>query len=1058
MKNYFFSLIGLVLGFSAYSNDLNDKAAPAPCPTIVVYGTPASCYGSTNGTATVSVSGGSGNYTHTWSLGPAFTYSGTSSSINNLAVGTYTVTVKDNVSGCTVVGAYVVTSPDPITVSGVVTNVNCFGQATGSVMINVNGGNNPYSFQWKNSSNVVVSTAQNLTLATADTYTVTVTANTTTGCTYSRNFTITQPLEPLNSSSIVSNVDCFGNSTGDIDVTVWGGTPPYAYSWDSGQSSEDIANVPAGDYQLTITDARGCSRVVDETITQPLQLSGVLSASDVQCYGESSGIVSVAASNGTIPYSYSWQNTTTLFAQNANSIVGVPADNYQVTITDANGCKFVGTTTVNQPAQLAGSTVATSVSCYGGSDGAIDLTINGGVLPYTFLWENSVPATVGSTEDLSGIPAEFYHVTVTDFNNCVIELDQEVTQPLSPVAVTAEVTDVLCFGDNTGAIDLTVTGGMAPYTFSWSNSQTTEDVGNLLAGSYSYDVLDANGCPFSGTEVVNQPAMPLTVTNVITDVLCFGDNTGSIDLTVTGGTAPYTYEWSNSTYLLSITSQDLINYPADDYRFEVTDANGCKVIDTLTITEPPLLETSVTGVNILCYGGNNGSVDLTVIGGSLPYTFFWNTGDVTEDLNNLYAGYYEVLVTDDHGCTSISSITLTEPADSLSFTFEVFNVLCNDGTDGSIELTVEGGTVNYDYAWSNGDTLSLIEDLTAGWYTFLVTDANGCTISDSIEVTQPDPLTLNEVITPASCFGFSDGIIDISPTGGTAPYSFTWFNSDYALSAQTEDLIGFPADIYQLEIIDTNDCFYEMFFEIEEPELLVIEYTFDVISCYGGTDGNIYVDITGGNPAYTTTWSNGATTEDLLNAPFGVYQLNVVDTKGCTDSVEVSLAQPDSLMIAFEHTPVTCEDQYDGIAYATPTGGNGGYFYKWSNGSMQSMADSLQSTYYFLTVTDILGCTAYDSVYITRNEVGCIDPVNAFTPNGDFYNDSWVIDNMYLYPDAEVQIFNKWGNLIHYQKGLYEPWDGTIKGQSAPSEIYYWIINLNKEDRETLKGNITIVR
>ena len=1058
MKNYFFSLIGLVLGFSANSNEVSDKAAPAPCPTIVVYGTPASCYGYTNGTATVSVSGGSGNYTHTWSLGPAFTYSGTSSSINNLAIGTYTVTVKDNVSGCTVVGAYVVTSPDPITVSGVVTNVNCFGQATGSVMINVNGGNNPYSFQWKNSSNFVVSTSQNLTLATADTYTVTVTANTTTGCTYSRNFTITQPLEPLNSSSIVSNVDCFGNSTGDIDVTVWGGTPPYAYSWDSGQSSEDIANVPAGNYQLTITDARGCSRVVDETITQPLQLSGVMSASDVQCFGESSGIVSVAASNGTIPYSYSWQNSTTLFAQNANSIVGVPADNYQVTITDANGCKFVGTTTVNQPTQLVGSTVATSVSCYGGSDGAIDLTINGGVLPYTFLWENSVPTTVGSTEDLNGIPAEFYHVTVTDFNNCVIEFDQEVTQPLSLVSVTAEVTDVLCYGDNTGAIDLTVTGGTAPYTFSWSNSQTTEDVGNLLAGSYSYDVLDANGCPFSGTEVVTQPAMPLTVTNVITDVLCFGDNTGSIELTVTGGTAPYTYEWSNSTYLLSITSQDLINYPADDYRFEVTDANGCKVIDTLTITEPPLLETSVTGVNILCYGGNNGSVDLTVIGGSLPYTFLWNTGDVTEDLNNLYAGYYEVLVTDDHGCTSISSITLTEPADSLSFTYEVSHVLCNDGTDGSIELTVEGGTVNYDYAWSNGDTLSLIEDLTAGWYTFLVTDSNGCSISDSIEVTQPDPLTLNEVITPASCFGFSDGIIDISPTGGTAPYSFTWFNSDYALSAQTEDLVGFPADIYQVEIIDTNDCFYEMFFEIEEPELLVIEYTFDVISCYGGTDANIYVDITGGNPAYTTTWSNGATTEDLLNVPFGVYQLNVVDTKGCTDSIEVSLSQPDSLMIAFEHTPVTCEDQYDGIAYATPTGGNGGYFYEWSNGSMQSMADSLQSTYYFLTVTDILGCTAYDSVFITRNEIGCIDPVNAFTPNGDFYNDTWVIDNMYLYPEAEVQIFNKWGNLIHYQKGLYEPWDGTIKDQMAPSEIYYWIINLNKEDRETLKGNITIVR
>lgn len=1058
MKNYFFSLIGLFIGFSAYSNESNDKTSPAPCPTIVVFGTPASCYGSTNGTATVNVSGGSGNYTHTWSLGPAFTYSGTSSNISGLGVGTYTVTVKDNVSGCTVVGAYVVGSPDPITVSGVVTNVNCYGAATGGVTINVNGGNNPYTFQWKNSANVVVSTSQNLTNATAGTYSVTVTANTTTGCTYTRNFTITQPLEPLNASTIVSNVDCFGNLTGSINATVWGGTPPYAYSWDSGQTSEDIANVPAGNYQLTITDARGCTRVVNNTITQPLGLGVTVTANDVKCFGESTGSVLAVVTNGTTPYSYSWQNTTTLFAQNANSLVGVPADDYQVTVTDANGCKIVGTTTVNEPTELLGSTVATAVSCYGGSDGAIDLTVNGGVLPYNIVWENSVPATVGSTEDLDSIPAEIYNVTVTDFNNCVLELVQEVTQPLSPVAVTAEVTDVLCYGDNTGAIDLTVTGGTAPYTFSWSSSQTTEDVGNLLAGSYSFNVLDANGCPFSGTEVVEQPLMPLTVTNVITDVLCFGDNTGSIDLTVTGGTAPYTYEWSNSTYLLSITSQDLINYPADDYRYEVTDANGCKSVDTLTISEPPLLETSVTGVNILCYGGNNGSVDLTVTGGSLPYTFLWNTGDVTEDLNNLYAGYYEVLVTDDHGCTSVSSITLTEPADSLSFTYEVSHVLCNDGTDGSIELTVEGGTVNYDYSWSNGDTLSLIEDLTAGWYEFLVTDANGCTIGDSIEVTQPDPLTLNEVITPASCYGFSDGIIDISPTGGTAPYSFTWFNSDYALSAQTEDLVGFPADIYQVEIIDTNDCFYEMFFEIEEPELLVIEYSFDVISCYGGTDGNIYVDITGGNPAYTTTWSNGATTEDLLNVPFGVYQLNVVDTKGCTDSIEVSLSQPDSLMIAFEHTPVTCEDQYDGIAYATPTGGNGGYFYEWSNGSMQSMADSLQSTYYFLTVTDVLGCTAYDSVYITRNEVGCIDPVNAFTPNGDFYNDSWVIDNMYLYPDAEVQIFNKWGNLIHYQKGLYEPWDGTIKGQSAPSEIYYWIINLNKEDRETLKGNITIVR
>jgi gliding motility-associated-like protein len=431
---------------------------------------------------------------------------------------------------------------------------------------------------------------------------------------------------------------------------------------------------------------------------------------------------------------------------------------------------------------------------------------------------------------------------------------------------------------------------------------------------------------------------------------------------------------------------------------------------------------------------------------------------VTEDINTLVAGYYEVLVTDDHGCTTVSGITLTEPADSLDFTFEVWNVLCNDGTDGSIQLTVTGGTPLYDYQWSNGGTESLIENLTAGWYTFLVTDANGCTITDSMEVTQPDPLTLNEVITPVTCFSLSDGIIDISPTGGTAPYSFTWFNSTFALSAQTEDLDGFPADVYQVEIIDTNDCFYEMFFEIEQPDLLVIEYTFNVVSCNGGGDANILVDISGGNPGYTTTWSNGATTEDLLNIPYGVYELDVVDTKGCSDSIEVTITQPEPVTMTFEHVPVTCEDQYDGIAYATAAGGNGGYFYNWSNGSTLSFADSLQNEFYFLTVTDVLGCTGYDSVFITKNPQGCIDPVNAFSPNGDAYNDTWVIDNMYLYPQANIQIFNKWGNVVHEQTGVYEPWDGTVNDAQAPSGLYYWIINLNEPEREILKGNITIVR
>lgn len=280
----------------------------------------------------------------------------------------------------------------------------------------------------------------------------------------------------------------------------------------------------------------------------------------------------------------------------------------------------------------------------------------------------------------------------------------------------------------------------------------------------------------------------------------------------------------------------------------------------------------------------------------------------------------------------------------------------------------------------------------------------------------------------------------------------------FALSAQTEDLNNYPADIYQVEIIDSNNCFYEMFFEIEQPDSLNITYTYTVVSCKDGIDGNIYVTITGGNPGYSTVWSNGATTQNLLNIPSNVYQLNVTDQKNCTASITTTVAEPDSIKINFDIVEVSCIDQTNGIAYASPYGGNGGYYYTWSNGENTSVNEELSNQWYYLTVSDVLGCEGSDSVFITKNTVGCVDPVSAFSPNGDNYNDTWFIENMYLYPNMEMQIFNRWGNLIHKQEGLYEPWNGKVNAVEAPSDIYYYILNLNTPDREPLTGNITIVR
>lgn len=1048
VKQYKISVLSVfvLIAFSGLGeNDINSYS----CPNIIVSGTNASCYGSSDGTAMVAVSGGSGSYTINWSNGANI------NSINGLPVGTYTVSVKDNSSGCSVVGAYVVDAPDPVSVSETITQVTCHGQNTGGISISVTGGSGGYGYEWKNSNSITVSTNQNLVGAPAGTYTLKV--NDFRNCSFSKTYTITQPAEPLTSSSVITNASCFGLNTGKIDFEVWGGTPSYTYLWNTGHNTQDINNLTEGNYSVTVTDFKGCTLPVSFYVGQPAILATTVSATDVLCFGDQNGSIQASVTGGTTPYSYSWQNSLTVYSVDSPLLNNVPSDNYQVTVTDSKGCKNTTGAVVNQPSELILSYSHVNVSCYGGTDGSIDVSAFGGTPAYDYSWSDG-SSTIATSQDITLLSAGIYTLVVTDQNSCSKTITQEITQPLLPISVTENVIDVKCFGNNTGEIGLTVLGGTSPYSYSWTTGQSASHITGLIAMTYNYVVVDSKMCTYSNSVIVSQPSQPLTVTNTITNVNCYGESNGAIDLTVTGGTFPYAYKWNNSQYNLSVTNQDLTGYPAESYTYLVTDANNCTETTTLTIVQPTKLQSTVSGVNILCKGGNNGSINLTVTGGVMPYQYSWNNSIVTEDQSNLTAGYYEVLITDNHNCTLTNNIVLTEPQDSLSFTFSVENVKCNNGQDGSIEISVAGGTIPYSYSWSNGDTQAKTNRLTAGYYGFVATDNNGCTISNSIFVSQPDPLLLNEQITDVTCFGLSDGEIDITPTGGTAPYKYTWLNSDYVLSTQEEDLIDFPADIYQLEVLDSNNCFYEIFLTLPQPDILVATYTTDIVSCSGGANGNVFVTITGGNPSYITTWSNGANTQDLLNIPAGQYELNVIDQKGCSDSFTVDITEPLPITVSFETTEVSCVDQHDGTALAIAEGGNGGYFYNWSNGSNSALAEGLNSETYSVVVVDVLGCTGTADVLIPKSMSGCINPVTAFTPNGDAYNDTWVIDNMHLYPDAELTIFNKWGTIVYKHKGLYTDWDGRINGVDLPSEVYYYIINLNFPEREPLTGNITIIR
>jgi gliding motility-associated-like protein len=1047
MKNTFFTLlISFAFSLSAFG----------ACPTIIMSGQQVTCYGASNGQATVNILGMTGNYTFTWSNG--VTASGPSgSTISNLPAGTYTVSVRDNTTGCTVTGAYVVGQPDQIIITGSSTNVNCRGNNTGSVTINVTGGTGPYSYNWLNSSGTSVATTQNLSNAFAGVYTVVVHAPNA-SCSASATFTVSQPAENLQAAAIITNVNCFAGSTGAIDLSVWGGTPPYSYSWSNLALTQDIQNLTAGTYEVTITDELGCTLTQSFNVTQPNELIGSTFTSPVDCFGNSTGTITANVNGGVGPYNYVWSNNMNLYAINSNVLINVPAGNYQANVTDANGCQITLNGTISQPSELILTTSSTDVNCFGGNDGSLSSVTSGSVAPYNYLWTNSLGNNIGNTANISGVGAGTYTLLVTDANGCSKTSQEVISQPETPIIVSFVKTDVLCFGESTGQIQLNVAGGTPSYSYIWSDGSITPTITNLVAGNYSYEVTDANGCQVLGSIEIEQPNDPIQVIPTITDVSCFGFSDGVITLSVSGGTTNYTFQWQNSQFLLSQTGPSLMNFPANSYRYEITDANGCKAIDTLQINQPTELTSAISGANILCRGENTGSVSVIANGGVSPYSYSWNTGDVVPNINNLFAGLYEVTIVDDNNCVTTNSILLTEPDDTLGYSFTTTDVLCNDGNNGMVNLTVTGGTTPYAYDWSNGDNIPVITGLTAGMYSFVVTDNNGCTVQDSMEIFQPDPLEMNETITNASCFGFSDGIIDIEPTGGTGPYTYTWFNSMFALSSTQQDLINYPADIYQVIIEDTNNCIYESFFEITHPDPLEVSYTFTPISCFNGTDGNIIVTVSGGTEDYYFDWSNGAITQNQMNVPIGVYTLLVTDEQGCEENIEVTLDEPEPITMSFTSTEVSCIDQFDGTAQVFPQGGNGGYNYNWNNGEISDINIGLSNQWYYITVTDILGCFGQDSVFINKNNIGCIDPVNTFSPNGDNYNDTWVIDNLELYPDMHMQVYNKWGVLIYNAQGIYEPWDGTQNDRPLPSEVYYYILKLNNVENDILTGNITIIR
>ncbi|MEO5641693.1 MAG: gliding motility-associated C-terminal domain-containing protein [Bacteroidia bacterium] len=731
------------------------------------------CNGGSNGSATVSVLGGTSPYTYSWA--PS---GGTNPTAINLSAANYSCTITD-ANGCTTTQSFSITQPAPFNTSNSSNPATC-GNNNGSATVTVSGGTPGYTYNWS----PIGGTNASATNLPAGSYTCTITD--ASGCSTFAFVNIVNSAGPTATIASSANILCFGNASGSAVADVTGGAPNYTYAWSpAGGTNATATGLMAGSYTCTVTDANNCISIVTVTLTSPAAITASATSVDASC-NASNGTATAIVSGGAPAYTYNWAPSGGIGA----TTNGIPAGNYTCTITDANGCNATVNATINNASGPAVTSAASSVLCFGGSTGTAVAAASGGTAPYVYQWN-----PVGGTNDTAtGLPSGNYTCTVTDNNGCVNSVSVTITQP-TQLSITVSSTPASCSGNGTATAS--VNGGTPGYTFNWLPSGgTTATANNLTPGTYSVTATDLNGCAITQTITVIQ-ATSVTATIASTTNNCFGGNNATATVTPLTGNAPYTYSWSSGG--ISATETGLA---AGTYTCTITDASGCTAAQTVTITQPSQLSATAAATNNLCSGNSNGSGTVSVTGGTPGYTYAWSpAGGNNAVANGLAAGTYSCTITDANGCVLMQTITVTQPA-ALIVTASQNNVLCNGSATGSASINVNGGTPGYTYSWNPaGGTNSAAASLNAGTYTCTITDMNGCVISQSVIITQP--AALNAAATGDNICAGVQAQISATGTGGVGPYFYLWSNNSTSASQNVNVL---TTTSFTVNITDANGC------------------------------------------------------------------------------------------------------------------------------------------------------------------------------------------------------------------------------------------------------------
>jgi gliding motility-associated-like protein len=1013
--------------------------------------------------------------TYNWSGPGGFTTTGQNPTINGVttaAAGTYSVTAT--VSGCTSTAATtsVVVNSAPVAPTAGSNSPVCVG---GNINLTASGITSAtYSWSGPNgfSSSLQNPVVSGVSLSEAGVYSVTATVSGCTGAAGTTTVVVNTP--PAAPTAGNNGPVCEGSNLGLtaslIPTATYTWTGPNGFTSNFQNPNVLSATTAATGVYTVIATVGGCA-------SAPATTSAIVNATPVFSAGAETnptaclvadGTITLTGLNASTSYDLSYEFNGAPFS--AGSITTNASGNYVITGLAVGSytnfeITFAGCTgsdaTVILLVDPAGPNVTVSVtdpSVPLACDGSATANISGGTSPYSQLWDDPLNQTsVTATALCDGT----YCVRVTDAAGCISTACGTLTDPTCTLAVTETYTDIQCSGDMNGTISFAVSGASGAVSYSINSGGTFTGVSsytNLGPGTYDWVVQDLAGCVVTGSITLTDP-LPLALTVNSTNTNCAVNN-GEIDITATGGTGALNYSVNNGA---SFQATGLFTgLGGATYPLLVEDANGCQAtgIATIGVDGIPLIDSVIT-TDVTCYQGNDGTVTVYATTTTSPVVYSIDGGATFQINNPVFTsvpfGSYNIVVIEINGCQSVSAAFVNEP-NPITYTAAITEEHCGLA-DGSMVLTTSVGLAPYTYSIDNGTTSQsgdTFNGISAGAYQVLITDSNGCSASGVEYVASLGGPAIDAVnTTSVLCNGDTNGTLTVVATGGTTPYEYS---IDTGATFQTADsFTSLTPGNYQVIVTDASGCTDTSATLVTEPVALQLSMNATQALC-DIDNATASVLATGGTQPYGYIWNDNqgqtAATATLLSE--GIYTVLVTDANGCmiTDSVEVT--GTDSLFIEYQVTHESCNGLADGSIAVSVSGGTGAFTYLWNNGDTTASISGLEDGMFILEVTDSVGCSSTALVEVKTINVDCIEIPTAISPNADGVNDVWIIKGLELYPEALIEIYNKWGNLLYSNNSYQNDWDGKYQGTDLPAAVYYFIIKLDEETVHT--GSLTIIR